>query len=58
MDRVAVFVDAGYLYAGGSTSISGSKKTRQELTLSVRVCVQYLITQAEQLSGMKLLRVY
>jgi uncharacterized LabA/DUF88 family protein len=58
MDRVAVFVDAGYLYAGGSTAISGAKKTRQELTLSVPVCVQYLITQAEQLSAMKLLRIY
>jgi uncharacterized LabA/DUF88 family protein len=58
MDRVAVFVDAGYLYAGGSIAISGTKKTRQELTLSVPVCVQYLITQAEQLSAMKLLRVY
>lgn len=58
MDRVAVFVDAGYLYAGGSTAISGTKKPRQELTLSVPACVQYLITQAEQLSAMKLLRVY
>lgn len=58
MDRVAVFVDAGYLYAGGSTAISGAKKTRQELTLSVPICVQYLITQAEQLSAMKLLRIY
>ncbi len=58
MDRVAVFADAGYLYAGGSTAISGSSKKRQELTLDVPACVQYLIQQAEQLSGLKLLRIY
>jgi uncharacterized LabA/DUF88 family protein len=58
VDRVAVFVDAGYLYAGGSTSISGSSKKRSELNLDVPACVQYLIQQAEQISGMKLLRIY
>jgi hypothetical protein len=58
MDRVAVFADAGYLYAGGSTAISGSSKKRQELTLDVPACVQYLIQRAEQLSGLKLLRIY
>jgi len=58
MDRVAVFADAGYLYAGGSTSISGSSKKRQELTLDVPACVQYPIQKAEQLSGLKLLRIY
>jgi len=58
MDRVAVFVDAGYLYAGGSTSISGSSKKRSELNLDVPACAQYLVQQAEQISGMKLLRIY
>lgn len=58
VDRVAVFVDAGYLYAGGSTSISGGPKKRSELILDVPLCVQYLTRQAEQLSGMKLLRIY
>jgi uncharacterized LabA/DUF88 family protein len=58
MDRVAVFADAGYLYAGGSTAISGSSKKRQELTLDVTVCVQYLVQKAEQLTGLKLLRIY
>lgn len=58
MDRVAVFVDAGYLYAGGSTAISGTSRKRSELALAVPTCVQYLIKQAEQLSSMKLLRIY
>jgi len=58
MDRVAVFVDAGYLYAGGSTAISGTSRRRSELTLDVPGCVQYLIQKAEQLSSMRLLRVY
>jgi uncharacterized LabA/DUF88 family protein len=58
MDRVAVFVDAGHLYAGGSIAISGIKKTRQELTLDVPACVKYLIDRAEQVAGLKLLRVY
>jgi len=58
MDRVAVFVDAGYLYAGGSTAISGASKKRSELTLDVAASIQYLIKQAEQISGMKLLRIY
>lgn len=58
MDRVAVFVDAGYLYAGGSTAISGASRRRSELVLDVPACVQYLIKLAEQLSSMKLLRIY
>jgi uncharacterized LabA/DUF88 family protein len=58
MDRVAVFVDAGYLYAGGSTAISGASKKRSELILDVPASVQYLIKQAEQISGLKLLRIY
>jgi uncharacterized LabA/DUF88 family protein len=58
MDRVAVFADAGYVYAGGSTAISGSSKKRHELTLDVPACVRYFIQKAEQLSGLKLLRIY
>jgi uncharacterized LabA/DUF88 family protein len=58
MDRIAVFVDAGYLYAGGSTAISGTPKRRSDLTLDVPSCVQYLTTQAGRLSGLNLLRIY
>ena len=28
MDRVAVFVDAGYLFAQGATALTGAKKER------------------------------
>lgn len=33
MDRVAVFVDAGYLFAQGSVAVSGRKKSRSDLAL-------------------------
>lgn len=58
MDRVAVFVDAGYVYAGGSTAISGSSRKRTDLTLDVAAVVTYLSKRAEEISGMKLLRIY
>jgi uncharacterized LabA/DUF88 family protein len=58
MDRVAVFVDAGYVYAGGSTAISGSSKKRTELSLNVPAVVAYFSKRAEEISGMKLLRIY
>jgi hypothetical protein len=34
MDSVAVFVDAGYLFAQGSTAISGQKQRRENLVLN------------------------
>jgi len=34
MERVAVFVDAGYLFAQGSAAIAGSKKARTQIVLS------------------------
>ncbi len=58
MNRVAVFVDAGYLYAGGSTSISGASKKRTELILDVAATVQFLSRKAESLTGVGLLRIY
>jgi len=33
MDRVAVFVDAGYLFAQGSVLLAGKKLPRSELVL-------------------------
>ena len=33
MDRVAVFVDAGYLFAQGSRELCGAKLTRGEIVL-------------------------
>lgn len=58
MDRVAVFVDAGYLYAGGATSVSGSSKKRTEISLNVPAVVQYLIARAESITEQKILRIY
>ena len=33
MDRVAVFADAGYLFAQGSAELCGAKLTRSQVTL-------------------------
>ncbi|WP_250517987.1 NYN domain-containing protein [Caballeronia sp. ATUFL_M1_KS5A] len=58
MDRVAVFVDAGHLYAGGSAALSGEKKKRTEITLNVAKVATYLQERATALSGLPLLRIY
>lgn len=59
MDRVAVFVDAGYLYAGGAKSVSGTDGTkRQDISLNVPLAIPYLIQHAEAISQQKLLRIY
>jgi len=59
MDRVAVFVDAGYLYAGGAKSITGTdNKKRHELSLDIAVVIPYLISKAEAIAQQKLLRIY
>ena len=58
MKRVAVFVDAGYLYAGGSTSLSGSAKRRNEISIDVPVVVEFLSKRATEISNCELLRIY
>lgn len=59
MDRVAVFVDAGYLYAGGAKSVTGMDGTkRHEITLAIPLVVPFLIAKAEAISQQKLLRIY
>ena len=59
MDRVAMFVDAGYLYAGGAKCVSGiDGAKRHEITLSIPLVIPYLIKQAEAISQQKLLRIY
>ena len=42
MDRVAVFVDAGYLFAQGSVELHGEKLTRGELVLDHEAVVAKL----------------
>lgn len=58
MDRVAVFVDAGYLFAQGSILLAGKKLTRSELVLDHNAAVMALCEFASKVSGVKLLRVY
>lgn len=59
MDRVAVFVDAGYLYAGGSTALAGSKRPRSDLILDIPAIMELLEKIAlDKSEGRPLLRIY
>lgn len=59
MERVAVFVDAGYLFAQGSVAISGSKRARIDMSLDAPAALQELKILAESRApDAKLLRVY
>lgn len=58
MDRTAVFVDAGYLYAAGSHLISNEKLVRGELDLDYDAVLEFLRNLASQLTGLPLLRIY
>ena len=58
MERVAVFVDAGYLFAQGSIQLCGAKLTRGELTLDHNAVTAKLKTFAEAISELPLLRIY
>ncbi len=59
MKRVAVFVDAGYLFAQGSTALTGSKKPRTTLKLdckSVRdTLIEFALAKTDEC---ELLRIY
>lgn len=58
MDRTAVFVDAGYVFASGSKLIAGQRLTRSQLRLDYDVLLQLLLAEATALTGLPLLRVY
>jgi uncharacterized LabA/DUF88 family protein len=59
VSRVAVFVDAGYLFAQGSAALSGSKKPRRDLTLNETAIMAELASAAQAKSpGSSLLRIY
>jgi uncharacterized LabA/DUF88 family protein len=58
MDRTAVFVDAGYLFAAGSTLIAGERLRRSELVLDPEALLELLRDLNSQISGLPLLRVY
>ncbi|MCC0030152.1 MAG: NYN domain-containing protein [Brucellaceae bacterium] len=59
MDRVAVFVDSGYLFAQGSAAISGRKQKRPSLVLDPGKAIHKLEALALQKApGCRLLRIY
>jgi len=58
MDRVAVFVDAGYLFAQGSILITGKKVPRGDLTLNITKAVECLEKFALKKANVPLLRIY
>ena len=58
MNWVAVFVDAGYLFAQGSAELCGRKLTRVEITLDHIAVIEKLKAFAETRSKLPLLRVY
>ncbi|AWK89834.1 NYN domain-containing protein (plasmid) [Azospirillum thermophilum] len=58
MDRAAVFVDAGYLFAQGSAAISGQKQKRTDLVLDEAAVRAELVDVVRQTCGLPLLRIY
>ena len=58
MDRIAVFVDAGYFYASASELLFGTPLRRGELRLANAEFAQYLAQVAETIGGCPLLRIY
>ena len=58
MNRIAVFVDAGYFYASASELLFGTPLRRGELRLANAEFAQYLTHCAETIGGCPLLRIY
>lgn len=58
MNRVAVFVDAGYVFAQGSVLLAGKKLPRSEVVLEHEAAVQAFGEFASKISSVPLLRIY
>lgn len=58
MDRTAVFVDAGYLFAAGSTLLVQEKLVRGELHLDHAAILKLLEEIVDRTSGLPMLRIY
>ena len=59
MRQVAVFADAGYVFAAGTIALTGSNKPRTAMSLSAPALVAKLAdTAATKSSGAQLLRIY
>jgi len=57
MERVAVFVDAGYLFAQASVLYAGTKQPRTYLTLDQEKVVEVMRQFAERVTARELLRI-
>ena len=59
MNRIAVFIDAGYLYAQGSVALTGSEKPRTSLSLDEpRIIAELKSLAIAKAEGCSLLRIY
>ncbi len=59
MKRIAIFVDAGYLYAQGSACLQGRKAKRENLLLAHELFVANLVDLARKIQAdVPLLRIY
>ena len=58
MDRFAVFVDAGYLFAAGTKLLAGEKLSRGRVELDIGGVMGLLEELGRGLSGLPLLRIY
>jgi len=58
MQRSAVFVDAGYLFAQGSTLLTGTRQSRELLSLNIPKIVEALKGVAKSSCDLPLLRIY
>ena len=59
MDRVAIFVDAGYVFAQGSAALAGSKVQRVDCRLDTKAIIKILRNAAAELApDCRLLRIY
>ena len=58
MDRVAVFVDAGYLFAQGSRELCGERLERRHVFLDHNALIGAIGGFVERISGLPLLRIY
>lgn len=58
MDRTAVFVDAGYLFAASAKLIANEKLPRGDLNLNYDAVLKLLTSLTTELTGLPLLRIY
>ena len=58
MDRAAVFIDAGYLFAAGARLLTTGRPSRDELYLDYDALLTLFTQLARELTGLPLLRIY